>query len=867
MASRNVRDFLLRITGDPADAKDALRDVAREVTAFGQVHAEATVDVNTKPADAALAKATADLKKYGSMTETATVDLQVKGAEAQLQRLQQRLDALSKKDASPKVDIQVAKTVAQIERVEARLAALGRRKVDIDVDVKRGALERVGSTITGALSAVGGAAGRGIGGAGGILTGLASGIARLGPLVSGLGILLATVLAPALLAVAASAAAAVAGLALLATTFAVAMGPVVAVAIAVFARFAKVLQAVKEGKEKVAAQAQRVKDATQTEQRAVENLQRAQERAKDAAVEAARAQRQAAEDVSDALLSVERAELSRDQARLNRQKAVQNLAGVRRQTGTDDTGLDSLFRKFTDVSFRPDDLVGAIRKSGIGKATGGASELDITQAILDVRDAKLGEKEANDQLGDSKQGLVDARQKELEFLQQGPAAYEPYKQALEDVATAQDAVRDSQEKLTTARQEQQKALKELDPQERKLAGVLAAVQKALTSAFRPATDRIFSAVINFLKDVQDFAQDTRVRGGLTRIGDAIGDVIESFGKLLRSRGAREGFKEFADGAARMIRALGGRALRDFVVIVGRLARATLPRLLELVDDIADKFDDWEKGTRNGRRVRGVVDTLLDSFDRWRGLIRAVGRLIASVFPAAKKQGDSLLGSLTDKLNEWADWMEKHPEEIKEFFRKASEVARTLGHDLEKIVGWLDKIVTATEKVIGAMQDLGAALATGNEKGQTPESIGGDFKNIRNIDRALADPRTSPGARQRLQDLKRDILKGYGVARAEGGVIPGTGRGDSVPLLAEPGEFVLRRSVAQAIGIPRLNAINAGVGVSAAGSTGMTIQEQIINLPPAPGHGQLGDPRHQAVMLARELRRRGIASVGGGGFGA
>ena len=46
---------------------------------------------------------------------------------------------------------------------------------------------------------------------------------------------------------------------------------------------------------------------------------------------------------------------------------------------------------------------------------------------------------------------------------------------------------------------------------------------------------------------------------------------------------------------------------------------------------------------------------------------------------------------------------------------------------------------------------------------------------------------------------------------------------------------------------------------------MIIEEQIINLPPAPGHGQLGDPRHQAVQLARELRRRGGQGLTGGGI--
>jgi hypothetical protein len=856
VATNRVRDLLLRLTGDPSDAKQALRDVARDIDAFGRLKAEATVDVNTKPAEEALVGATAAVKKFDTLTATAKIDLQVAGAEAQLNRLRTRLENLSKQGASPKVDIQVAKTVAQIERVEAKLTALGRRKVDIDVDIKRGALESIGGAIRGAVGAVGGALGGGGGALFGGLSKISSAVSGLLPLLRGAAVLIGIALAPALLALAASALAAAAGVAALATAFAVAMGPVVLVAVAAFTRLAKVLEAVKENKDKVAAGAERVRDAHQREAQATENLQRAQEHARDTAVEAYRAQAQAAEDAADAVLSLEHAELSREQAQLNLVKAKDALHDFRRENDLLSSSLDGLFRKFTDVSFRPESLIKAVRGSELGGAVGGGDKsTELTQLLIDVKDAKLGIKDADDTVADSKTKLNEASAKEAEFAQNGLAAYEPYQQALEQVADAQHGVRDATEAMTTARREQQKALKELDPQERKLADVFTRLQKTLTAVFRPATDAIFKGVISFLNDLEDFAGDSKVRAGFTNIGRAIGTIFTALGREMRKREFRDGFKDFADSAARMIRALGGAGLRDFLTIMLRIARVALPAVERFVGSIADKLEDWRKGTDNSKRLHSRIEDLLKSTRRWANLLKAAFDFLSALFGPAKKSGDSLVVSMTNALKRWADWMREHPEEVKQFFRDAGELAKRLGRDLEKVVGWLDDIVGAADKAKNAIEKVAEAFGKASTKTPIPGSDTDVLGWLQRLDKV------NPIS------LQRRLITGgiKQLFRQSGGPVPGTGTGDTVPAMLEPGEFVLRRSVAQSIGLSALSRLNAtGLG---GGPAGMTISEQNIILPPAPGHDQLGDPRHQAAMLARELRRRGYAGVGGGGSGA
>lgn len=62
------------------------------------------------------------------------------------------------------------------------------------------------------------------------------------------------------------------------------------------------------------------------------------------------------------------------------------------------------------------------------------------------------------------------------------------------------------------------------------------------------------------------------------------------------------------------------------------------------------------------------------------------------------------------------------------------------------------------------------------------------------------------------------------AFARGGFVPGVGNTDSVDAALMPGEFVLRKSAVQAIGLPNLSLLNAGVMPAAAVSPGMqTVQ--------------------------------------------
>jgi hypothetical protein len=85
-----------------------------------------------------------------------------------------------------------------------------------------------------------------------------------------------------------------------------------------------------------------------------------------------------------------------------------------------------------------------------------------------------------------------------------------------------------------------------------------------------------------------------------------------------------------------------------------------------------------------------------------------------------------------------------------------------------------------------------------------------------------------GAAFMAKDLTDQVYKGVGakkgtatgfgqalfntiMGKAEGGIIPGIGRGDTVPAMLEPGEFVMRRSVVEKFGPTFFAGLNGGMG--------------------------------------------------------
>jgi hypothetical protein len=869
--AQRVRDILLRIRGDSSDAESDLHQLARELQRFDGITATADVDIQTAAAERKLKSATDAVKAFGRLSEEAKVDLQTRAAQVKLDGLKRNLENLQKKETSPKVDLAIGATVAKIERVEQQLDKLDRRRVDIDIDVDRhgraggiagaavGAAGGIASGISTAAQGLGevvAAATRGIP----ILGNFASAFAQLGVsaaalgpifliLIPIIGVLLlnaVVLLSGAVIALGASFLTAAAGVGVLGLALAAAFGPVILVAIAAMARFAKILQAVKASEDGAAQSAQRVKTANEGLVVAQRNAADAAQRVKTTAVDAYRAWRDAAEETRDAIRGIGQAELSRDQAHLNVKKAEQALRDVRKEAKLTGQEFDDLFsvKKFTDVDVSTEGLAKAISRAappGAGPAGGGVDQLDVQQKILDLRRARLDEKDAIDGVSDAQTRAEDARKREQEFIKNGINAYEPYAAALQASADAMAALAKSTGDVNDAR-DKADPLKGLTKQERTLVGVLTRLKRTLTNLFRPATDAIFGGILDALKDLADFADDPRIKTAFTNLGRAIGGVFRSIGRELRRKETRDAFVDFVNAGATIIRKLVP-VFRTVFRTLARVAEAAMPWLLEVVQSIADAFRGIGRAATRSK-IKDTIDDIKESFDAWWQIAKDLWGIIKEFFGDARESGNKLAGHIHRILKDFRDWLHENPDAIKEFFDKAQKFAGKLVDSLPGIVENLKTIAGLAERISAAYDKIKGSIDWINKNkgpsgldllGKVPDSIKGP---------SLID-----------------LLKGR-LYRATGGLIPGTGRGDIVPALLEPGEYVIRRSVVQAVGLNRLNQLNAGhmpqrmqtggLVTGRAGGHSTNIGKIVVEVPA----GGLPDPTATAVKLARVLEQRG-----------
>jgi hypothetical protein len=109
-------------------------------------------------------------------------------------------------------------------------------------------------------------------------------------------------------------------------------------------------------------------------------------------------------------------------------------------------------------------------------------------------------------------------------------------------------------------------------------------------------------------------------------------------------------------------------------------------------------------------------------------------------------------------------------------------------------------------------------------------------------------------------IKKATKKKKGKGKAFGGWVPGIGNSDNVPLLATPGEFVMRKAAAARFG-PTLQAMNSGSfkGVESSGG-GTTIGSVVFNI-----NGANLNEREVAEIAVRKMKSLESATIRSGRF--
>lgn len=935
----DINEILLRITGDDDDASNSLEKIAGLLEALDRVEADPSVDLDTGKAEkdlasfVALLKAasgevnfTADLDtgqalgQFAALTSALSqagpfnldVNLQEADAIANLAALTAGIESVP--DIHVNADADTAAATTKLAVLAGLVRQLDGQDVNIDFDIDEGGSQRA-QTSTKKLLGVFGALTDSLGFLGSTFQHTA---VNIGPFSTSLNpvtlvaitLVLAAIvsLIGALGAVAASAAAAAIAVAGLASAFIAAMGPAVLVVVAAAIRLAKVFQALKAQDDARAQQATRSAEAdaqatSRMEQRqdAARSLARANEDLGRATVQAYREIADAAEKVTDAERAMERSRLDREQANLSLEQARLNLKKFRAELGLTGTDLDNTFEKFTDVNFDPRKLNAELRKVDAGgQVIGDEQELRLKQLILDVKQARLGQKEATDRVGDSQRELNRATEEHNRYLREGIRANQGYVSALRARDDAQRALnrarREPVDPIAVSKAEE--ATKKLSKSERLLLAVIKDVRKVWQNLFSGATNAVIASIARSLRLVSRAARPLRPL--ITALGESMGGMIENLATAFTDPGFINQIKGFIQ---LWIDAAG--PLTNIIIQIVRalmaFATAAAPYVVPALQAIADVFASLTGKAEDATTMDSFMKLVMDNLRDWVYLFTQVGRIIAAVFFDASDTGRSLVRWLGDAAKKLADFLntKEGREELKKFLDDAFMMAQDLvvsiiiigktliavGHTIRDVgIGakrvWdeLKKTFNSVIKPIKTfwkwLTDLGFEWdkfwSIDNLVNPLEFLVEPLFNAALHIGRAIGN-----GLIQGVTDRAPDFLKFFGPSGdLAGKVIGGLGKTFKInspsKVTMEIGEQIvaglkvgienggvgLERFTVATLATPVVNGISvprSPVGVGA-GSGGDTYNVDRVEIS-SPGGGS-PDPRIASMQFARELQRRG-----------
>lgn len=753
--------------------------------------------------EAIVARLEARIEALDALDPQITVDVAIAQASANLAALKAQRDQLVKGPNRLEIDIAAAKAQAELDALLAKRALINAKKAKLEVEVDRdgqmggfirntsGVLRLVDS-----LGAVMGNLGASFGNLmskiGGVTVNLGMFGVKLTPTVAMALALAAAVgvsLVAALSLLVSAIMGAVAALGLLANAFVAMLGPMVGVAVAAFTQLANVLKVVKalEDSEKNAAAktaegsmaaataanqrasalenlksalvgvgaAQRgldqakqgaadaIVNAQEQQLAATESLRSANESAEQAFIEGHKAMKQAVEDVSDAIISMKEAQLGIEASNIATRKAELELEKFRNEAGLAAAEFDKLFDKFTDVDFAGEVVL---------PATGGGEEdrLRLEELILAVRQAKLNEVKATDQLSDSEQNLADKRKIQNDFARDGINAYAPYRAAIQaqtvatrslakataesnrleaqgvnnapSVISAREALAAAEQRVVQARRQlkvagqddlmaqdaakAKKAFDDLSPAMQNLVVIIRDVKREMSGFAGEISGGLLAGMAIALSQLPKILNP--LRGALRNLGDAMGGAFVNLAFALQDPALQNGFEAIINASAKMVQIMGSKAFPDFIRLMTNLAVATLPFIVPLMEDFADSLKGMARGTSDTKKLSNSFKPLFAALSAVWNLTKAVGRIFIEFFKATAGEATGFTNALAAGANALADYIgsAEGKEEIIQFFKDVIPLAK---EGIKFIAGAIIFIGRILQIIAPAMTDVLAAI--------------------------------------------------------------------------------------------------------------------------------------------------------------
>lgn len=454
-----------------------------------------------------------------------------------------------------------------------------------------------------------------------------------------------------------------------------------------------------------------VRDAIKDQHQAVKDL--------------ADARKQAARDIVDANLEEREAALALQEAELGVLDAKRKLREEQQRAVLNDQNIEDAQAQVkeaqqrlaqareegdqAEVAIALQQLSAAEQSLQQIKADAESTKGELAQAQVDVKQAQLQQEQAAIRNKRAKEDAAKARKDGVEGSDRVVAAQKQLLTATRQVAESQrqvaqaerglrDAVRavavakreeidaengltDARKKATAQQQQLQDALGDLSPAERKLFKSIQRIKDIYKRNFRPITDVIIESFSRAIDKISVLFEDPTILANAKKLAESIASSVDKIAGFAISPEFKSFLNFSLKNAAQNVPKITDGFI-DLARVLIRVARAATPIFNTLLDRFVGFLDRLERRTRDSSGLEKFFATAGRHLDSWLKFAGAVGRILGLVIKLSAPAGKGILDDLTGALNEMADWLETHGEEVKTFFKnvrvQVGALATTLG---------------------------------------------------------------------------------------------------------------------------------------------------------------------------------------------
>ncbi|HEX7088728.1 MAG TPA: transglycosylase SLT domain-containing protein [Longimicrobiales bacterium] len=273
----------------------------------------------------------------------------------------------------------------------------------------------------------------------------------------------------------------------------------------------------------------------------------------------------------------------------------------------------------------------------------------------------------------------------------GRAAQGQITEAHEAMAKFRDVVADygrTSKEAARAKRELDQAMAAAPEGTRELMRMTDAIRARWTRESRPAARNYVSMLAGGIRTGNELLGTAargseRVTGALAREGNAFGSWL---GGGMGQRGIRMGAGIFDEnlGSVRVGTQYGMEAFLN-VVQAGR------PFFRESMEWLERWTRGWATGTRDISETRRSIERMFDQLRSWGRLAGRTGGLLGALLGTGAPEGQRAVDDLSAQFRRWELWIERHPEEVREFFARSVDSAKQLASAVWEIVEALGRL--------------------------------------------------------------------------------------------------------------------------------------------------------------------------------